>query len=236
MLLQSDNAIINTLTMILNTNNLLMGNLNFDYYKSFFTNDELYSSNWLFVYECCNQGWLNQDKDKDYIKNDEFYKQLLDNKISFINAKSSVVATVLRNVVLENMDMESIINCVRSIKTIRENVLLVGEKLACTIDDDIIEEVTLEIFKKVEEPKKDLEKEPNEEIEEEQKKDHEKEPNEEIEEEQKKDLEKEPNEETKKEPEEGQFRNIDWLMNFFNTDISKKNTIFSNDIDTDDEY
>ena len=217
-LLQCDNAIINTLTMILNDNSLLSGNLNFDYYRSFFTKEDLYNSNWLFTYECCNQGWLNQSKNQVYIKNDNFYKQLLDNKISFIKPNFSIVAVELKNIVLEKINMESIIKSGKLvIETIRQNVLQVAEELCCNVDDQIVEEVILEITKKIDEIKEDSE----EEIEEN------------SEEEIKESSEKEIEEGSEEENSDREFKSDSWLKTFFTTDFNKFYTIYSNDLDID---
>ncbi|PWE72166.1 hypothetical protein B1R38_18200, partial [Bacillus cereus] len=81
-LLKYDNSIINILVLILESKNLLSGVLEFSYYKTLINDNNLYGENWLLLYECCKNGWL--DKDEEILRNDIFFKQLLDNDITFI--------------------------------------------------------------------------------------------------------------------------------------------------------
>lgn len=69
-----ENALVNILVMILYDKNLLHQSINFDKYKSFISQDNLYDENWIFLYECCRNNWL--DKTPDILMNDNFFKQL----------------------------------------------------------------------------------------------------------------------------------------------------------------
>ncbi|WP_141228302.1 reverse transcriptase domain-containing protein [Anaeromicrobium sediminis] len=206
-LLKSDNAIINTLTMILYDKDLLDGELNFDHYRALLTHENLYSSHWLFVYECCNQKWLGQNKNKDYIKTDKFYKQLLDNKISFINPNFSLIVTALSKLVLEKMDIELFIKSGgATAEKIKENVLQVLEKSHKGLDEDIVEDVLVEVSKKInkmlEETQEEIKQETQEEIKQETQEEIKQETQEEIKQETQEEIKQETQEEIKQETQE----------------------------------
>ncbi|MCY8663243.1 RNA-directed DNA polymerase [Bacillus haynesii] len=143
LLLRSDNAIINILVMILNSKNLLNGDLDFSYYETLLTEESLYDSNWLFYYECCFHGWLGKDKNNQHFKDDKFFEQLLNNNVSFVNPTYSRV--------LEEVKRSIISLCLKHYKTnmktleAEEIMSKVIEEYSFSIECDLIEELNIEL-------------------------------------------------------------------------------------------
>ncbi|MEK3871065.1 MULTISPECIES: RNA-directed DNA polymerase [unclassified Paenibacillus] len=100
LLLRSDNPIINILTMILHSKSLLKGDLDFSYYKSLLTEDSLYDIQWLFYYECCIHRWLGKDENDPLVKEDKFFVQLLNHRISFVDPTYSIVLEELKKSII----------------------------------------------------------------------------------------------------------------------------------------
>ncbi|PGR36750.1 hypothetical protein COC47_20055, partial [Bacillus cereus] len=97
-LLKYENSIINILVLILESKNLLSGVLEFSYYKTLINDNNLYGENWFLLYECCKNGWL--DKDEEILRNDIFFKQLLDNDITFICPNFSYIRESVKNSII----------------------------------------------------------------------------------------------------------------------------------------
>ncbi|OJE17823.1 hypothetical protein A9490_13665 [Bacillus thuringiensis] len=91
-----ENSLVNILVMVLNDRNLMHASANFSKYKSFIANNDLYDENWIFLYECCINNWL--DKDSSILSNDNFFKQLLQHNISFISPDYSAVKVEVKNI------------------------------------------------------------------------------------------------------------------------------------------
>jgi len=109
LLIDSDNAFICILTMILNDKKLLKGDLNFNKYKRFLNQEELYGSNWLFAYEAFNQGWLKPYSNPNYVSEDEFFKILYNNNVSFL--QNEITLEELKNIMESSkLDIEETIN------------------------------------------------------------------------------------------------------------------------------
>jgi hypothetical protein len=143
LLLKNDNAIINTLVMILNSNNLLTGTLDFSYYENLLTEDSVYDSNWLFYYECCFHGWLGKDKNNQHFKDDKFFEQLLNNNITFVDptyskvleeVKKSIISLCLKHY---QSDMKTL-----GAKDIMSKVI---EEYSFSIEVNLIEELNNEL-------------------------------------------------------------------------------------------
>lgn len=90
-----DNALVNILVMVLNDANLIHESADFYTYKSFIASNNLYDENWIFLYECCINNWL--DKDSTILNNDNFFKQLSLYNISFVSADYSEVKIDVKN-------------------------------------------------------------------------------------------------------------------------------------------
>lgn len=91
-----ENSLVNILVMILNDKNLIHSSADFSNYKSFITSNDLYDENWIFLYECCINNWL--DKDSSILRNDNFFQQLLEHHISFISPNYSAVKIEVKNI------------------------------------------------------------------------------------------------------------------------------------------
>lgn len=162
MLLKSENAIINILTLILNSKKLLKGELDFSHYESLLTKDSLYDENWLFYYESCIYEWLG--KNNQELKNDNFFKQLVDRNISFINpsyslvlekVKKSIISLCIKyyKIDMEGMESEEIIS-----KIIKEYSFSIDIELMEELNNILkIELSNLKKFKELEEKLKELE-------------------------------------------------------------------------------
>lgn len=99
-LLESENSIVNILVLILNSKDLIKGDLDFSHYKSLLTEESLYDENWLFYYECCINEWLGMDKSNKDLKTDKFFSQLLDLNISFVDPSfSPILETVKKSII-----------------------------------------------------------------------------------------------------------------------------------------
>ncbi|MFD2211723.1 RNA-directed DNA polymerase [Virgibacillus halophilus] len=147
LLLRNDNAIINILVMILNSKNLLKGDLDFSYYETLLTEESLYDSNWLFYYECCLHGWLGKRKDNQHFKDDKFFEQLLNNNVSFVNPTYSKV--------LEEIKKSIISLCLKhyktNMKTLEPEDIMskVIEEYSFSIEGDLIEELNIELVNEI---------------------------------------------------------------------------------------
>ncbi|OEF98277.1 reverse transcriptase domain-containing protein [Desulfuribacillus alkaliarsenatis] len=147
LLLKSDNAIINILVMILNSKNLLGGTLDFAYYESLLIEESLYDSSWLFYYECCLHGWLGQDKNNEHIKNDKFFRQLLDCNISFVNpnysraleeVKSSIISLCIKHsrTNMKTLEAQEILS-----KVIEEYSFFLGSEITVELNNKLGNEI-----------------------------------------------------------------------------------------------
>lgn len=93
-----DNTVVSILILLLNENNLLNNFSNFSALENRIVNEDLYDENWLLLYESCRRGWLN--KDDSILNQDQFFKQLHQNDITFIsNEGSSSEVEVINNLV-----------------------------------------------------------------------------------------------------------------------------------------
>lgn len=139
LLLKSESAVVNILVMVLHSNNLLKGNLDFSNYRSLFVKESLYDENWLFYYECCFQGWLDQDKTNEDFNDDKFFKQLLDNQITFLDLTSSrILEEVKKSITTLGVDVYKNIDRVNEPEVIISEVI---KEYSFSIDNNIIEEI-----------------------------------------------------------------------------------------------
>lgn len=150
LLLSSDNSIIRIMVMLLEEKGLLEGNRNFTHYKESFTEESLYDSNWLFVYECCIQGWLGQDKNVEYIKDNKFYKQILDFNISFINKHHSTLVETIIEIMVEKKYNDMI---KKDKKRIKDEIKILSSEFNWNINDEIAESVCNGFIKIIDETK-----------------------------------------------------------------------------------
>lgn len=77
------------------TNPLIILVLLFDYRNNsnldktnwieYMVEDELYGSNWILAYEALKRGWLPSKNGVNYLQNDDFFKVLSDNNVTFFN-------------------------------------------------------------------------------------------------------------------------------------------------------
>lgn len=221
LLLESDNGIINILVMILHTNNLLIGTLDFSYYKSLFTEDALYDNQWLFCYECCMHNWLGKDKKDIHIKDDKFFSQLLDSNVTFINpiysevlekAKDSLISLCVSHYSLDmkNLEPEEIIS-----RVIKKYSFSLGSYLTGELNNKLgIEINKIESSKETQETAIEIETKA------------------ETEKEKEKEKEKETQIETETEDKIIKDED-DWLSNFFITNINKSTNIITSELNRD---
>jgi len=199
LLLKNDNALINTLVMILHTKGLLDGVLDFSFYESLLTQESLYESSWLFTYECCNQGWLGKDKNTVFIKDDKFFEQLIQHNVSFINPNYSIV--------LEYLKKSMITLCMEHYKSkdkllsANEVLLEVIREYAFSFDNELFQEILHLLEIKINEMEEETEEDQESE--------------EETEEDQESEEETEEDQESEEEIEEN------WISNFLTTNINK---------------
>ncbi|UPW83554.1 hypothetical protein [Lysinibacillus sp. Ag94] len=92
-----ENSLVNILVMILNDKNLIYPTVDFSDYKRFIVNNDLYDENWMFLYECCINNWL--EKDSTILNNDRFFKQLLQHSITFISPNYSKVKMEVKDII-----------------------------------------------------------------------------------------------------------------------------------------
>ncbi|PGB76766.1 hypothetical protein COM03_20900, partial [Bacillus wiedmannii] len=105
LLLNNNNALINILVMVLKDKGQLLGDKDFSFYEEILSDNDLYGKSWIFLYECCKNGWLN--KDSKILKRDKFFNILLKNHVSFIDSNYSVVKSKI-NIQIVNLCMENI--------------------------------------------------------------------------------------------------------------------------------
>lgn len=60
-------------------------------WTSMLIKENLYTSNWLLVYESILKGWLQPENEENFLLEDKFFKYLFENNISFYDAKEQVV-------------------------------------------------------------------------------------------------------------------------------------------------
>ncbi len=60
-------------------------------WTSMLIKENLYTSNWLLVYESILKGWLQPENGENFLLEDKFFKYLFENNISFYDAKEQVV-------------------------------------------------------------------------------------------------------------------------------------------------
>lgn len=145
LLLKNDNAIINIFAMLLNDKELLIGELDWSYYKSILsTEDILYDSGWLFYYESCIQGWLGKDKSSENLTQNQFFSQLVKEEITFINRDYSKVFEKMKDSIVTlcldryKEDMRS-----STVEAILQNVL---EEYSYSLEDNITEEIKTQLM------------------------------------------------------------------------------------------
>lgn len=147
LLLKSDNAIINILVMILDSKKFLEGTLDFSYYETFFVEESLYDSNWLFYYECCMHGWLNQNKNNQHFKNNKFFVQLLNHDISFVNPNYSKA--------LEAVNESVISLCIKYYENSKEPLeaeeimVEIIKEYSFSLEDEVIEKLNKKLTSKI---------------------------------------------------------------------------------------
>ncbi|MCG7436833.1 reverse transcriptase domain-containing protein [Lysinibacillus fusiformis] len=94
-----ENALVNIMVMILHNKGLLHQSINFDKYKTFISQNDLYNENWIFLYECCRNNWL--DKTPDILTSDRLFKQLHLNNVTFITPDYSVARAEVSNTICQ---------------------------------------------------------------------------------------------------------------------------------------
>lgn len=219
LLLENDNAIINILVMILNSQNLLKGDLDFSYYETLLTKESLYDSSWLFYYECCMHGWLDKDKNNQHFKDDKFFAQLLNKNVSFVNPTYSKV--------LEELKKSIISLCLQHYKTDMKtfeakNIMSrVIEEYSFSIEDNLIEELNIELVNEINKVNTDKAEDAKEEPQEAEETKEESQKAEEAEE------EAQGVEEMEKFPQatKAQDKHNSWLFNFLTTNVNKSSKI-----------
>ncbi|MFJ7932292.1 RNA-directed DNA polymerase [Peribacillus sp. NPDC096448] len=85
LLFNFEDSFSNILTMESYINGNIKGNHDLDYYQSLLNDNELYGRNWLFAYEMGIKDWLKPKENMNYIKEDKFYNQLVENNVEFYN-------------------------------------------------------------------------------------------------------------------------------------------------------
>lgn len=77
-----NNSVCTLISLDLFYSGILKNNFNKEYLHQFVNKESLYTSDWLLSYEAGRRGWLG-NSNFDYIKNDEFYSKLFEEKIGF---------------------------------------------------------------------------------------------------------------------------------------------------------
>ncbi|MFC3900101.1 RNA-directed DNA polymerase [Aliicoccus persicus] len=90
-----ENCLVCIMVLLLYDKDLLYGSPKFEEYKEFISNETLYDEYWLLKYECCTNGWLEQDSLS--VSSDKFFNQLYHNEISFINLNRDSVKVKVIN-------------------------------------------------------------------------------------------------------------------------------------------
>ena len=60
-------------------------NLNKTKWIDYMVEDELYGPNWILAYEALKRGWLPSKNGVNYLENDDFFKVLYENDVTFFN-------------------------------------------------------------------------------------------------------------------------------------------------------
>ncbi|WP_440650145.1 RNA-directed DNA polymerase [Bacillus subtilis] len=200
-LCEYENPLINILVMILNDKNLIHASVDFSNYKSFIANNDLYDENWIFLYECCINGWL--DKDSSILSNDNFFKQLLQHNISFITPDYSAVKVEVKNILSSLCIKKYSTGSIKNLRELLEDIISEYQiNLEEEFKDSICESIQSKIEKIGAEPEEETEARPEEETEARPEEETEARPEEETEAEPEEETEAEPEEETEAEPEE----------------------------------
>lgn len=82
-ILEVNNSLILITLLELNNKELIEDEIDISTLKKYMKKEELYTENWILVYEAYRKGWLDSENGKDYISQDIFFSILSNKNISF---------------------------------------------------------------------------------------------------------------------------------------------------------
>ncbi|MEF3305332.1 RNA-directed DNA polymerase [Paenibacillus sp. GYB003] len=90
-----DDSLVALISLDLYNNNLIT-RLNTDLWRERLNKENLYTEHWLLAYEGMKKGWIAPIDGKDYLEEDEFFKELKENDVEFYIPENQVTPALIK--------------------------------------------------------------------------------------------------------------------------------------------